>query len=78
VRGRLVVLTLEEAEQAPAVVLELVEAVIDVSADAPDRLPVAIGEEVLRLRMLEERVAALVEALRTSSWSGATQRGSSR
>ena len=43
--------------------LELVEAVIDVGADPPDRLSVAPGEEVLRLRVLEERVARAVEAL---------------
>ena len=51
-----VVLALKPAKQAPLVVLELVEVPIDVGADTTDRPPVAIGEEVLRLGVLEERV----------------------
>jgi hypothetical protein len=57
-----VVLALEPAEQAPSVVLELVEVLIDVGADATNRTAVAVGNEVLRLRVLEEWVLALVEA----------------
>jgi hypothetical protein len=57
------VLAFEEAEHPPAVVLELVEAVVDVRGDAPDRLAVAPGEEVLGLGVLEERVALAVEPL---------------
>jgi hypothetical protein len=58
-RGGLgVVLALEPAEQAPVVALELVEVAIDVGADPPDGAPVAPGEEVLGLGVLEERVLA--------------------
>ena len=53
-----VVLALEEAEQPPVVVLELVEVAVDVGADPAHRLAVAPGEEVLGLGVLEERVLA--------------------
>ena len=62
-RSLLVVLTLEKAEQAPLVVLKLVEAVVDMGADPPDRTPVAPGEEVLGLGMLEEGVARRLEPI---------------
>src|SRR6202043_2748716 len=42
---------------------ELVEAVVDVRADPPDRLPVAPGQEVLRNGVGEERIAPAVEPL---------------
>jgi len=38
------------------------EVLVDVRADAPHRLPVAISEEILRLGVLEKRVLALIEA----------------
>jgi hypothetical protein len=43
------------------VVLELVEGAIDVSGDPADYTPIAPGEEVLSLSVLEERVALAVE-----------------
>ena len=43
-----IVLALEPPEQPPLVALKLVEVLIDVRADAPNRLPGAIGEEILR------------------------------
>jgi hypothetical protein len=56
-----IVLALEEAEQAPLVSLEAVQALVDVGADPADRLIAAPGEEVLGLGVLEERVLAAVE-----------------
>jgi hypothetical protein len=58
-----IVLALKPPEQAPLVAMKLVEVLIDVRADASHRLPVAIGEEILRLRVLEKRVLVLIEAL---------------
>ena len=58
---RRVTLGLVEAEQPPLVVLELVQPMIDVGGDPPDRLAVTPGQEVLGLGVLEERVAAPVE-----------------
>src|ERR1035441_2936822 len=63
VRALARVLALEEAEQPPAVVLEFVEAMVDVRADAPHRPPVAPGDEVLGLRVREERIVLPVKAL---------------
>src|SRR5205823_4834085 len=54
---------LEEAEHAPVVGLELVEVVIDLGRDPPDRAAVAPGQEVLRLGVLEERILVAVEEL---------------
>ena len=48
-----IVLALEPPEQTPSVALKLVEVLIDVRADTPDRPPLAIGKEILRLRVLE-------------------------
>ena len=56
-----VALALEEPEQTPAVVLEVVETVVDVGADPPDRLAVEPGDEVLGLRVLKERIARPIE-----------------
>ncbi len=56
-----IALALEEAEQAPAVVLELVQSVIDVRGDPPDGLSVTPGEEILRLGVLEEWVATAID-----------------
>jgi hypothetical protein len=61
-RGRLgIVLALEEPEQAPVVALELVEVMVDVGADPPDRLPVAQRQEELGLRVVEERILPAIE-----------------
>jgi hypothetical protein len=60
-RHALVVLAFEEAEQAPVVALELVEAPVHVGADAADGPAVPPGEEVLGLGVLEERVLRAVE-----------------
>ena len=50
------VLELEEAEHAPAVVVERVEVVVVLGADAADDAAVAPGEEQLRVAVREERV----------------------
>ena len=76
--GLRVVLALEEAEQAPGVVLELVEDAVDLRGDAPDRAAVAPGEEVLGLAVLEERVLLRSRNWRRSETSGGTQFGSLR
>ena len=61
-RGDLgVVLALEEPELPPVVVLELVEALVDLGADPADDAAAAAGQEVLGVGVLEERVAAPVE-----------------
>ena len=58
-RGDLgVVLALEEAELPPVVVLDLVEALVDLGGDPADDAAVAAGEEVLGVGVLEEGVAA--------------------
>ncbi len=56
-----VVLALEEAEHAPVVVVELVEALVDLGGDPADDAVAAAGQEVLGLGVLEERVLAPVE-----------------
>ena len=58
-----VILALKPPEHAPLVVLEAVEVLVDMRADPPDRLPVAVSEEILRLGVLEKRVLARIEAL---------------
>ena len=58
-----VLLALEEAEPAPAVLLEALEVVVDLRRDPPDRAPVAQRQEVLGAAVLEERVLAPVEEL---------------
>ena len=58
-----IVLALEEAEPAPAVVLERLEVVVDLGGDAADRPPVAQREEVLGAGVLEERVLPPVQEL---------------
>src|SRR5262249_61347290 len=60
-RRHRVLLALKPSEQAPRVVLEGVEIVVDVGADATDRSSVAVGEEVLDPGVVEERILALVE-----------------
>ena len=61
-RGHLrVVLELEEAEQAPVVVLVVVEGAVDLGADPADHAAVAAGQEELRLGVLEEGVEARVQ-----------------
>jgi hypothetical protein len=77
-RRLLVVLALEEAEEASVVALELVQHAIDLRGDAADRAPVAPGEEVLGLAVLEPRVLLAVEKLGRSKTSGGTQFGSLR
>ena len=63
-RGDLGVLGgLEEAEHRVAATLGLVPAPVDLGGDTADRLAVALGEEVLRFGVLEERVLAAVEEL---------------
>ena len=63
-RGRLrVLLALEEAEPAPAVVLERLEVVVDLRGDAADDAAVAQREEVLGPPVLEEGVLAPVQEL---------------
>jgi hypothetical protein len=61
--GLLVVLALEPAEEPPPVALELPEVAIDVGGDPPHDAAVPLGQEVLRLGVLEERVAPAVELL---------------
>lgn len=58
-----VVLALEPPKQTPLVVLEFVEVPIDMGADATDRPPIAVGEEVLSFSVLEEGILALVQPL---------------
>src|SRR3954447_24107591 len=62
-RGLGIVLALEEAEQPPGIVLELVEVAVDVRRDAPDHVPVAQRQEELDLGVLEERVLGRVDVL---------------
>src|SRR5436189_2361409 len=59
----LVVDRLEEPEQAPLVVLDLVQAMVDVRRDPPDDLPVALRKKVLGLSVLEERILLTIEVL---------------
>ena len=69
-RDRRIALGLVEPEQAPAVVLELVQPIVDVSGDPSDGNAVAVGDEVLSFGVLEERVLALVEMpLASACWS---------
>ena len=56
-----IVLALKPPEQAPVVVLELVEVVIDVGTDPSHRPSVAVGQEVLGAGVLEPGVLALIE-----------------
>ena len=56
-----VVLALEEAEQPPVVLLEVVQVAIDMRADPAHRLPVAPGQEQLHVRVAEERVLPAVQ-----------------
>src|SRR5215211_7287750 len=56
-----IVLGLEETEHPVVSPLELIPTRIDLRRDPPDHLAVALGEEVLGLRVLEIRILALVE-----------------
>ena len=61
-RGDLrVVLALEEAELPPVVLMDLVEARVDLGGDPADDPVAAASEEVLGVGVLEVRVAAAVE-----------------
>src|SRR6185312_7049673 len=57
----LVVLQLEEAKHAPAALVQLVEGMIDLSADPADHPLAAQGEEVLGLAVLEVGIELAVE-----------------
>src|SRR5215470_15001348 len=60
---RRVVFTLEGAEEAHPIVVELIVRVIDDGLDAAHRSAVALGEKEGRLRVTEERMAPCVEQL---------------
>src|SRR3954470_6323153 len=62
-RCLVVVLALEEAEDAPVVALVLVEVAVDLSADPADRLVAPPGDEQLRVAVLEEGVLLAAQEL---------------
>ncbi len=67
----LVVLEVEEAEETPAVAVELVEVPVVLRADASDHTTIAARQEELGIAVLEERVQLAVEvcvALELERW----------
>ena len=72
----LVVDRLEEAEEPDVVAVGLVVETVADGGDPAHHLAVPLGQEVLRLGMLEERILVAGEKEKTSLRNGGTQSGS--